>query len=295
MSLDVYAFAIAAALLWGFSHVPSKRGLSSGGNPLQISVVMAIIRGGIYWVALLLIAGAAAFSEVSLGTIAIFVASGVVGTTIGRLSIYTGEVKVGATVSTAVTHTRPLFASALAIAFLGETVTPLWGVGVIALIAGLAVISRSKGGNLRGWKQRDLIFPLLGAAAYGVGNVIRKFGLTTTSITTLEAVTINETAVIITLGGYLLARHGTEGLRFPRRAYGYFALTGVLGAGALFSLFEALDRGEVVIVDPLTATAPLFTIIFAYLLLGDLERVTKGLIAGVLLVVAGAVLIVLGG
>ncbi|MDX1744947.1 MAG: hypothetical protein R3324_03320 [Halobacteriales archaeon] len=45
----------------------------------------------------------------------------------------------------------------------------------------------------------------------------------------------------------------------------------------------------------MTATAPLFTVVFAYFLLGDLERVTKGLVVGVLLVVAGAGLVVLGG
>ena len=47
------------------------------------------------------------------------------------------------------------------------------------------------------------------------------------------------------------------------------------------------------VVDPLVGTQPLFTTAIAYFLLNDLERITWGLIGGVLLVVIGASMIML--
>jgi uncharacterized membrane protein len=65
---------------------------------------------------------------------------------------------------------------------------------------------------------------------------------------------------------------------------------------ALLALFAALSHpgGRVVVVDPLAAAAPLFTAVFAYFLLEDLERVTTGVVGGAALIVAGAVLVTVG-
>ena len=73
-------------------------------------------------------------------------------------------------------------------------------------------------------------------------------------------------------------------------------MSGCLTAIALLSLFAALAllAGRVAIVESLASTAPLFTTVFAYFLLRDLERVTSGVVAGALLVVIGAALVTLG-
>nr|WP_266075069.1 EamA family transporter [Haladaptatus caseinilyticus] len=109
-------------------------------------------------------------------------------------------------------------------------------------------------------------------------------------MTALEAVALNETAALVALAGYALARNRRDVLAAPRRTYGLFAASGLLTAAALLSLFSALalPEGRVAIVDPLTGTAPLFTTFFAYFLLRDVERVTRGIVAGAMLVVVGA-------
>jgi uncharacterized membrane protein len=62
---------------------------------------------------------------------------------------------------------------------------------------------------------------------------------------------------------------------------------------ALLAFFTAfsLDAGRVAVVDSLAATAPLFTTLFSAVLLRDVERVTRGVVLGALLVVVGVVLI----
>ena len=96
--------------------------------------------------------------------------------------------------------------------------------------------------------------------------------------------------------GYATVR-GKRGFQSAQpRSYAYFAASGVLTAVALLSLFTALSlpAGRVAIVESMASTAPLFTTLFAYVLLRDLERVTRGVVAGAVLVVVGAALVTLG-
>ena len=160
------------------------------------------------------------------------------------------------------------------------------------LVAGVVILAFSKGGDVRGWQAWQLWIPLGAAAAFAVGNIIRRFGLTSTDIPVLEALVIDQTAGFIMLGVYALARKRREVLLAPPKTYLFYAIAGILGAIGYLSLFAALDRGPVTIVDPLVATTPLFTTFWAYFLLNDLERITFGLVFGTILIVAGAGIVI---
>ncbi|MFC7232319.1 EamA family transporter [Saliphagus sp. GCM10025308] len=110
-------------------------------------------------------------------------------------------------------------------------------------------------------------------------------------VTALEAVALNETAGFVALAAYAMVTQGRAIVDLPRRSAGYYAISGLFTAAAFMALFEALDRGSVSIVDPLYGTAPLFTTVFAYFLLRDVERVTAGIVAGAATIVLGAVLV----
>jgi len=57
------------------------------------------------------------------------------------------------------------------------------------------------------------------------------------------------------------------------------------------ALFEAFYRGTVSVVAPIVATESLFGVVFSAWFLGRSEGVTRRVVAGALLVVAGAMLI----
>ncbi|WP_135826334.1 DMT family transporter [Halorussus ruber] len=287
-ALDVLAFALLPAVLWGFAPIVSKRGMAAGGTSVQASLVVVLVDSAIYWAALLVLKGGNPLGGLSPWTLGIFAFAGLVGTSLGRLAVFTGVDRVGASVNSAGVSTRPLFATALAVVWLGEAVNFATVLGVLVLVAGLVVLTLAKGGDISGWEPRDLLFPVAAACAFAVGNVVRKFGLDTTPATTLQAVTVNETAALVGLAGYALAANRRDVFDMPRRTYGYFAVSGTITAVALLSLFEAFSRGPVAVVDPLAGTAPLFTTIFAALLLQDLEKVTRGVVAGAALIVVGA-------
>lgn len=292
----VYALGLVTAVLWGASPIFSKRGQSYGANWLQNTLVILTTRAALFWVLLLAFTPIdALLVGVTGAVLVIFLFAGAVASGFGRLVFYVGVERVGASVTSAFTNVRPLITVLIAIAWLGEAVTPQLGVGVVVLVIGLSLLSLSRGGDIRGWRTRDLVFPLLAATAFAIGNTTRRFGLTVTDATVLQAITINETAGLVVLGAYGVFLADTPVRGIPRRSIGYFGLSGLFTGVGLIALFEALDRGPVSIVDPLTATGPLFTLILAYALIGDLERVTRRMLLGIVLAVIGAGLITATG
>jgi drug/metabolite transporter (DMT)-like permease len=293
----VYALALVPALLWGFSPVLSKRGMAAGGTSLQASLVVVVVDSGLYLLALAVLRGGSAFAGLSAETVGVFVVAGVFGTALGRLATFAGVDRVGASVNSAGVSARPLFATLLAVGFLGEPAALTTAVGVVVLVVGLAVLALGKGGDIGGWESYELLFPVGAAVCFAIGNVLRRYGLTSSGVSSLEAVAINEVAALAVLAGYAVARGRLDEFRdAPRETWAYFAGSGTITAVALLSLFAALGhpQGTVAIVDPLAATAPLFTTAFAYFLLGDLERVTRGVVVGAALIVLGVALVTAG-
>jgi len=71
------------------------------------------------------------------------------------------------------------------------------------------------------------------------------------------------------------------------RGVAFFATGGVFSAMGVLLMFFALGIGQVVVISPVLATNPLFTLFFAALLLRGVEQITLRVIVGALLVVAG--------
>ncbi|MFB6175851.1 MAG: DMT family transporter, partial [Halobaculum sp.] len=254
----VYLLALIPAVLWGFAPILSKRGMAAGGSPLQASVTVVVVDSGLYWLALgglALVTGRVPFAGLSPVVIAVFLAAGLV---------FAGVERLGASVNSAAISARPLFATALAVGLLGEPVSLSTVLGVVVLACGLVVLALAEGGDLSGWKRRHLLFPIAAAAFFGAGNVARRFGLEISPATALEAVALNETAALVGLLVYAVATDGLDKLRASRETYRYFAGSGTITAVALLALFAALGHpaGRVAVVDPLAATAPLFTVVF---------------------------------
>lgn len=288
--------ALAAAAIWAVSMILLKRGLAAGGTILQGSVVVAGVDAVVYWATLggLALVGSASFDGFSLAVVPIFIASGVVGTAVGRLLSFDGIDRVGASVSSAAISTRPLFATLLALAVIGEVISVETAVGIVILVVGLVVLARSKGGDLRGWQPRELAFPILAAVMFAASDVLRRFGLTETPVSPLEAVAFHETAGVL---GLLALAAWRYDLGLPSRtATAVFFASGLFNAVSLLLYFQALSMpgGSVAVVTALVGTAPLFVTAFGAILLADLERITRGVVVAAVLVVAGAALITVG-
>lgn len=287
--VETYLLSLVAAVFFGLGPVFAKRGLAAGGTWMDNLLVVLATRTALFWVGLLALAGTRAFEGVTPFVAAVFALGGILASGMGRLTFYVGIDRVGSSVASAFANTRPLFAVALAVAWLGETVTPGMGIGVLVLVGGLVLLSLSRGGDIAGWRRADLVFPLLAAVAFAAGNVVRRFGFTAAPVGPLQAITVGESVALALVVGVALGsdRFTVGGL--PPAARRYFLVSGALAGAGLLSMFAALRVGPVSVVDPVAATAPLFTVLFAGVLLRGLERITRGLLVGVLLVVVGVV------
>ena len=89
---------------------------------------------------------------------------------------------------------------------------------------------------------------------------------------------------------------GPESHAFLRSlwSFKYVALAGIASGVAVISWYFAVQRADVVVISPIVSSSPLVTLFLAHLFLTRLERVTRRLVVGALLTVAGVGFVVVG-
>lgn len=293
-SIEVGAIvaALGAAVFFATEQIWGKRGIEAGGSPLLASLSVAVVSMVVFGGVAVVRADLAVLAGRSLTGLAVFLFAGAVSSGLGVLAVYEGVDRVGASVNTAVVNSRPLFVAVLGFVLLSEPLGIATVAGIVVLVVGLVLIALSRGGDVRGWHPSELIIPIAAATAFALGNVARRYGLTRTDVPLVEGIAVNALGGLLVLVAYVLGTRREEIVLAPRRAYGWFVVTGLSTATALLALFVALERERAAIVDSIVATAPLLTLVLTVIVLRDFERVTRRVIAGAALVVVGAVFIV---
>jgi drug/metabolite transporter (DMT)-like permease len=292
------ALALLASLGFGSSAIFARLGMRDV-PPLASTLISAV---GSLFLALPL---ALALARQDIGALPAaaflgFLALGALNFLGGRGQNYLSIDLVGAARSAPFVGASALFAAIFAIGLTGERPHPVVLAGTLGVVAGLAV---STGDSFRSGWSRDLRSLLgyglaLGAAAcYGASSVVAKH------MTTEYGSPFMVAAFSLLFGVALLTplagRGAVRSLRsrsVGRRNLALAAVSGIVGAGGVISLYLALERAPVVIVSPISSTNPLVTLLMAHLFLERrLERVTRWVLAGTLLAVSGVALVVVGG
>jgi drug/metabolite transporter, DME family len=146
-----------------------------------------------------------------------------------------------------------------------------------------------EGEGLSGSALRGYVFAFSAAIAYAASQVLAREG-----VGDFDAPLVGTTIALAfgTLGFIVIAvRNASAPVRDFRRGAFFFGLAGIFSATGVAGMFLAVEQAEVVTVAPISSTHPLFTLLFAAILLRDLERITPRIAIGGVLVVAGVVLI----
>ncbi|MBM3941651.1 MAG: DMT family transporter [SAR202 cluster bacterium] len=286
--------ALLASLGFGSSAIFARLGMRQV-NPLASTLISAI--GSLLvavpltmlsWGAVLALPAAAFLGFLALGALNFLGGRGQ-----NYLSIYL----VGAARSAPFVGASALFAAIFAISLTGERPHGLVLVGTLGVVAGLAA---STGDSFRqGWSsdKKSLLgyaFALGAAACYGASSVMAKHLTGTYGLPFVVAAfsLIFGVLLLAPLGGYSAVQSVR---RATSRNLAFTALSGVVGAVGVVSLYLAVTRADVVIVSPISSTNPLVTLLMAHLFLERrLERVTRWVFLGTLLAVLGVVLVVVG-
>jgi drug/metabolite transporter (DMT)-like permease len=203
------------------------------------------------------------------------------------LLTYTGNQRMGPTITSAVSCTTPMFALSGAIVFLGESLTAGNVLGTAVIVLGMLVLTWSGGAARRSWPLWAITLPIAAAAIRALAQVLTKAGLALWSspyAAGLIGYTVSATVILVA------ARAGGAPKITDRRAAPWFVATGFLNGGSLFLMYVALAKGQVSTVSPIVATYPLFTLALSMLSLRH-ERITPRLAVGALLTVAGVALL----
>lgn len=215
----------------------------------------------------------------------IFFVNGLIHPLFSIYLAYEAAKRMGPTVSATISATAPLFATAGAVLVLGEHITIMLLVGTIGTVVGIMVLSWRRQGH-RDWALWALILPIGAAVIRGVNHNLGKFGLEMLP-SPYFASFVSFTVSFI--GSVLIYRFRIGSLPFilPRRGLMWSGFAGALIAMGVLSMYSALNYGKVVVVSPIIATFPVFTLVIS--LLFRQERFRLRILAGVVLVLGGII------
>lgn len=206
-----------------------------------------------------------------------------------RLAI-TGTNYLGPTLSSTLAGTSPLFGVSLGVLVLGERLSPATLVGTAGVIAGV-MLQSWRGETKAGWPLWALLLPVGAALVRAATNMISKVGMETLDSPFFVGLVGYTVSIVIFL--FVAPPPRQPGLlRNP--GFKWATLTGTIYAVSVWSLNMALSCGTLVVVSPIVAVSPIFSLLLGLTVFRE-EAIDRRVIWTVLLVVPSVVLITLGG
>lgn len=224
---------------------------------------------------------------------AIFLAVGLAYPALVTMLTYESNRVMGPGVAGALGNLAPLFAVTGAAILFADWPRPSQIAGIIAIVAGIALVSL-RGGKATGrqWPWWTIALPLGASVIRGIAQPVTKIGLASWP-SPFTAVLFGFTASTLVVAGVALARNNGLPRGFSRPGVLWFCCVGISNGLAVLTLYAALARGSVVLVAPLAATYPLVTLALSALLLRA-ERISALLVAAIAVTVFGVALLFAG-
>lgn len=280
--------ALICSVFYASALVSARAGMRYS-TPTTVTLVSILIQNLLLWSAIFVTGG---MHAVPLAGVLLFSLVGLFQLGV-RLLAYTGVEKIGASRSAALQSVSPLFSAAIAITILGEPTTLLIILGTILVVIGIALISWKPERQVVGFRTWHLLLPIGAAFLTGINHPIRRYVLTMAN----EPLFFSALMGAVSLGGflvYLVVSPQSQRLVWNRQAIGPFLGTGMCETTSILLIITAISMGRVVIVAPIAASYPVWSLILSAAVLRDVESINWKVIAGILSVVAGNFAIHLG-
>src|SRR6478672_11804689 len=290
MSSDATAqvLALITSIFYASALVSARAGMRYS-TPTTVTLVSILIQNLLLWSAIFVTGGV---HTVPLIGILLFTVVGIFQLGV-RLLAYTGVEKIGPSRSSALQSVSPLISAAIAVAILGEPTTPLIVLGTCLVVAGIVLISWKPERQLADFRRWHLLLPIGAAFLTGINHPIRRYVLTMAD----EPLFFSALMGSVSLVGFLIyfaASRRSQRLVWNRKAIGPFLATGVCETMSILMIITAISMGRVVIVAPIAASYPVWSLIQSAIFLRDVEPINWKVITGIVSVVAGNFAIYLG-
>ncbi len=290
MSSDATAqiLALITSVFYASALVSARAGMRHS-TPTTVTLVSILMQNLLLWSAVLITGGVHA---VPLTAIALFTLVGIFQLGV-RLFAYTGVEKIGPSRSAALQSVSPLISATLAVAILGEQTSALIMLGTLLVVGGIVLVSWRPERQVASFRRWHLLLPIGAACLTGMNHPIRRYVLTMAH----EPLFFSALMGLVSLGGfliYLAVSPRSQRLVWNRGALWPFLITGLSETLSILCIITAISMGRVVIVAPIAASYPIWSLIFAGIFLRDVEAINWKIVTGILSVVAGNFAIHLG-
>jgi DME family drug/metabolite transporter len=286
--LLVVLLSFGAAALFALGVQFAKLGLDY--TNFRIGSLITIATSALmFWLALPLYWPPPAWSW---GGLALFVAIGCIRPFVSGQLATAGNHYLGPTISNTIASVAPLVGVAFGVLILGESLTSETLIGAGGIVLGVMVLSW-RGGTLQSFPWWALLLPVGAAIIRALAQGFTKFGYAQLPSPLTAALVCYTTSAVLAL--ILHWRLGQPMPRFRQQpGIGWFVIAGISNGLAIACLNIALAQGELVMVAPLVATSPVFTLLLSWLVF-RMETISWRTVLGVTMVVPGVVLITLTG
>ena len=281
--------AIGASISYSTSLIAIRQGVRSA---TPIAGVL-ILSGTVSVLGLIIAAARGTLQESMLTPVLIFMLGGCLGQGVGQLTNAIGIERMGVSRSVPIQSSTPIFSVTFAMMFLGERPGIGVAMGTVLIVAGVCLLSlgeRRADQSFKNFFQGALVYPLTSALSYGLLPVLANVAFS------YQKTPIMGFACAFTAGTVLLAvtrpllPDGGK-LEADRRAVYLFLGAGITTTLAAIMFWTAMSIAPVSTVLPLSRLVPLWVVLWTYLFLGGLERITSRIVLAAGMVVAGGVLI----
>jgi uncharacterized membrane protein len=284
--------ALSSSFLISITTVLMKKAIERT-NPTSAMLAVTLVGSIIF---LLISFFTIPFSYFKSEALLYFVIAGLFSPALVRWLYFISLDRIGPSVSSSIFATGPAFTAIIAVVLLNEKITLQIGIGIMTIIGGIVILERdiSNGTGSGRRNSKDLIFPLLSALFFSFAVVTRKMGLNILD-SPIFGVTVGfVTSMVI----YILVCLGSRKLRssisIKKHDLPFFGGAGIFLCAAWLTMFYSLSHGDAIIVTPLANLHPLFVLALSYFFLGKLDKITRGILLGACVVVAGVLLITTG-
>ncbi len=285
----VTSLVFISCIITSLSRITLKKGLLH--SNAMTGMVYSLLFG---WIILVVLTLIDLKNQIfSVKGILFFSAIGIIAPPVVRYMTYLGVEKLGPSRSDPIRSLTPLFAVAFAFIFFEEqfNFSSLWG--CLLIFAGSYVLNLDANQvEKKIFQTSDLIYPFIAAVIAGLVSNFRKIGMNL-EITSLAAATSAATSALFVFGIFLVYKKNYKKIIINKMSVKYLLATGALASITDIIDLIALKNSKVSIVAPLLATTPLFVILFSWLFLKNIEKITRNLVIGAVLICTGILTITL--
>ena len=276
--------SLAAALLFGFGNQCSRLALRFVDS--QTAVLWQIgVSVSIYWLA------APFYMEAWYWTAPVLPLLVVLGFFRPLLSANLGMAGtriLGPTINATLSSTSPLFGVALGVVLLSEVLSWEIAAGSLGIVAGVVLIS-SRGPASRAWPLVALLLPIGAALVRSLSHAFSKIALEEIPSPFFVALVAYSVSFVLALANQ--TRGGRSGFRaIAPEGVKWLLVTGATYGIAVLVLNMALLHGRLIVVAPIVACAPLFTLLLGAAVFRE-DAITRRVVIAVLIVVPSVALI----